>query len=104
MVDPTAILTVIALGLVYGLTGYVTKRDEGERLKFRKLIRTLIIWTVSAVAVFYGGQAVSEQAVQTEAATGVGVTVAVLFDMIWSALRNRGVLPTWLTGPIEPPE
>lgn len=94
MPDPAAVSGVIAFGIAYGLSGYTFKgRPEGERLSLRKLLRTVVLYGVASAIVFYGGEAVTEQTIENEAISGVGIFVGLVFDMAWSYLRNEGYLP-----------
>lgn len=102
MPDLIALVGVIVFGIAYGITGYVTKAPAGEPLLWRKLIRTTLIYAAAAVLVFYGGESVTQTAVETEVSAGVATFFGLAFDMIWSKLRNAGYIPTWLTGSINP--
>ena len=80
-ITPTA--TGMAVGIAYGLTGFFTKRDKGEKLNIKKLLRTIVLFGVAG-AILQGDPS-GAQLEQTVGQIGV---VGVAFDMVYGKARR----------------
>lgn len=100
MVDPINLLGALALGFIYGIIAFFTKRDKSvdEPFKIKKLLRTIAMFEVAAVVIALGGGSVGMNNLEAQV-SGAGI-VGVLFDHIWSFLRREGHLPEWMTGKV----
>ena len=88
------------IGLVYGLYGFLTKRDEGEPIKTEKLARTILLFAIggSISAVFHDD--ISEVAINSQVTT-LAATVGLAFDMAWSYMERQTEIPETIPAEIE---
>lgn len=87
----------LTFGVLYGLYGFVTKRDPGEPFKTRKLLRTVVLWGAAGVvvAVADGTSALERGEIEKEVASVAVLGVA--FDHAWAAARRSGWIPNSAT-------
>jgi len=71
-----------AAGLGRGLLGWATKRDPGEQINYRKLGRTVVIFTTAGIAVALAGDPLTGGNIV--AATGTTAVLGVIFDDVYS--------------------
>lgn len=79
-------------GVVFGLYGYLTKRewtqDSGfESFNYRKIGRTIVVYAAAGALVGYMGEPITEGRV--EAATATTIVVGEVFDRLVSAIQRE---------------
>ena len=82
----TSIIVGGVMGMVYGAYGYVSKKDDGEKFKWKKLTRTMLIFVTAGILVGVSGESLGQESIEEQAASIAGAGVIV--DMAWPKLRR----------------
>ena len=74
-------------GALYGVLGFASKRQKGEKINMKKLYRTVFLWgTAGAIVSSSQGVIPSERLVEQQVTAIGGLGVA--FDMLWPKARR----------------
>lgn len=85
MADPIITIALgLTAGIVFGLNGYFTKHDPGEKFNYLKITRTVVVFGAAGVIVAVTGDPITQANIT--AATGLTVVLGKIVDEWWSYL------------------
>lgn len=86
-VTVSALITGGLMGLARGIQGWATKREPGEGINYKKLGRTIVIFTAAGVVVALSGDPLTGGNIVQ--ATTVTAILGVVFDDVYAALSRQ---------------